>query len=152
MTTLKRGITGFITDLSDKKDAVSFSEFERDMFTLARRLKGKVVACIAFDSTENYFQCLLEVNNKQYCLLCNTVFPYLGVCVSGQEDNQRTFIMPDAIASNLAELREYHLLGPDVLHQKITNTELTMLSFEELKELQRWHPAELHQVIFNEWD
>lgn len=152
MARLRRGVTGFITDLSDKKDAVSFDEFQADMNQLARALNGKVVSCIPFDTTENYFQSLLSVNDKEYCLLCNTVFPYIGICVADPQNHQRKFIMSDAIASHLFGMRNYELLGPDFLHQKISQVELAELGFDELKEVQRKKPFEMNQIIFNEWE
>lgn len=150
---LPPGITGFVSDITQKKDAVSFSEFKSDMMKLGQKLQTNIIACNAIITCENYFSCQLMYKGQTISILCNTVYPLIGICEAANPNNMpRKFVTIESLENYIIGLRNYKIVSPEFLHSSVGSSAIEDLSMEELSQINYWQPKEINEIIFNYWD
>lgn len=153
MNKLPPGITGFVSDISQKKYAVSFAEFKTDMTKLSQKLNVKIIACNSIITCENYFSCQLVYNGKTLSVLCNTVYPVIGFCVADNPNIiPRVFLSIGEMEDYLIGLRNYAIAPPEFLNAPVTSHTIEDLSVQELSQINYWRPKEISEIVFNYWD
>lgn len=153
MIKLPQGITGFVSDISQKKNAVSFTEFKEDMANLGQKFNVKIIACNPILTCENYFSCQIEYKNQTISILCNTVYPVIGFCTTDNPNKMpRKFLSIEEMEHHLIRLRNYAIAPPEFLHSPVEGNVIEDLSMQELSQINYWRPKEISEIIFNYWD
>ncbi len=150
---LPSGITGFVSDISQKKNAVSFSEFKSDMMKLSQKLHTKIIACNAIITCENYFSCQVMYKEQTISILCNTVYPLIGICEAENPNIiPRKFVSIEELENYISGLRNYTVVSPEFLHSSVVGSAIEDLSVQELSNINYWRPKEINEIVFNFWD
>jgi len=153
MNKLPSGITGFVSDISQKKNAVSFAEFKTDMAKLGQKLNVKIIACNPIITCENYFSCQIAYKGKTISILCNTVYPVIGFCATDNPNKTpRKFVYIEEMEHHLIGLRSYAIAPVEFLHSPVESHVIEDLSVQELSQINYWRPKEISEIIFNYWD
>ena len=153
MNKLPPGITGYVSDISQKKNAVSFSEFKADMMKLGQKLHFEIIACHAIITCENYFSCQIIVEGQTISILCNTVYPLIGFCEAENPNTMpRKFVSIEELKNYFIGLRNYTVVPPEFLHSPVVSSLIEDLSLQELSHINRWRPKEMGEIVFNYWD
>lgn len=153
MSKLPPGITGYVSDISQKKNAVSFAEFKTDMVKLSQKLNIKIIACNSIITCENYFSCQLAYNGQTISVLCNTVYPVVGFCIADNPNKiPREFLSIEEMEHHLIGLRNYAIASPDFLNAPVTSHAIEDLSVQELSQINYWRPKKINEIVFNYWD
>lgn len=150
---LPPGITGFVSDISQKQNAVSFSEFKSDMIKLSQKLHMNFIACNAIITCENYFSCQLIYKGQTISILCNTVYPLIGICEAENPNIMpRKFVSIEELENYISGLRNYTVVTPEFLHSSVVSSAIEDLSVQELSNINYWQPKEINEIVFNFWD
>ena len=153
MRKLPTGITGFVSEIAQKKDAVSFEEFTADMSVLARGMEATIERCNPILTCENYFSCEMNWEHRKISILCNTVYPILACCegfVSEERSNHFLFVEP--FENTVSALHRYQVYPVEFLNAAIEGVIIDQLSHMELSQINHWRPQTVHEVVFNFWD
>ena len=136
MKKLPAGITGFLDDLSQKRQAVSFTEFKSDMHEVARKVNAKVVDCCPINTCENYFSCEIKLGSDTIFIMCNTIYPVIGLCSSSNPNEiPRKFVTSEMLEQNIEEVRNYEVMTPKFLKSKVESSHISELNVSELSEI-----------------
>lgn len=153
MNKLPPGITGFVSDISQKRNAISFAEFKTDMVKLSQKLNVKIIACNPIITCENYFSCQLAYKGQTISILCNTVYPLIGLCVADNPNKiPRKFLYIEELEHHLIGLRNYAIASPEFLNAPVKSNAIEDLSVQELSQINYWRPKEISEIVFNYWN
>lgn len=152
MLILCSGITGF-----QPAPLIEENEFKQ----LCYSLFGKKVLDFKEDRTvENFYECVIKVEDKRVHVLLNGQYPFLAF-TSNRESNVHYF--PFINEPELSKIFEHHykILSLNQLNEPLRYTQKgkkiivkneNTLHQDELEQLVYWQPKTVGEVVFNYWD
>lgn len=153
---LPRGVTGFSVPDPEATPAVDAAGFTAASYQVMRQLGGKVVSIDTDLVARNYFIAVLDLNGRRVAVLCNTVFAYLAFVPAEETGFAKLHFLDEAsLADAFRALPPFEPLTPGWLDQRISGTDLELLSDHEVQQARYWIKTGFDRIgdlVFNCWD
>ena len=148
-------------DIAHPEAFVDFGEFKTACYYVARVLGFRIVeawkrgedkASGGF-TYDNYHAALLETSRGKVWVLCNAGFPFLAFVAAPLD---KCFVDMPQLAKRFVQTTEFRPFSANYLNRAFSKEQnlglLMLLSEAEMRDVRRWSPNSVGEVIFNEWD
>lgn len=155
---LPNGITGFYSSKNNRPSKVDGRQFRQVCFSITTRFGGKVLDFKEPEYPTNFYKVDVKLYNKQFHILLNEYYPYLGFASVVEFENIKFIDVPD-LSREFSSF--YKVLSVNELHKPLVikqNSEKIIiqndndLNSAELEQVAFWKPERIGEVIFNYWD
>lgn len=148
---LRKGIIGFRHFKDVLLPRVAPATFKSACYGAASLVKAQVVRFEEASVDNNFHSAVLQVGGEQIRVVCNSVFPVLAFATP-HTTAKLEFVDSTTLADAFAQISGFEVASKARLDERVSAEMLADLLPVELKQVRKWNPQTVDEVMFNCWD
>ncbi len=144
---LPKGVTGFINEVEENENFSSFKNFKKDCFGQSLEIGNMLESGV----TPNFHQCEIKINYEHIAILCNAIYKVIAFVQRPVESRELVFIDCPELQVQFGNF-QYSVLTALECNREVTVDDLLQLGKFEQREVRKWNPKRVGDLVFNYWD